>query len=241
MSAVHRAYDEIADWYETEFLPHQRRGSDDREFADFIGVDQAIVELLGPGTGTCLEVGCGTGIYADRIRSLGRTPIGLDLSAGMLVHAAGRLPVVQGDAVRLPFASDSVPAVVGIMIHSDLPAFRPVLDEIARVLTPGGTFVHIGVHPCFIGDFADRTDPDGVVIGPGYLDEGWTPAIGPDAGEVGRNGQVRDKVGAAHRPLASLLNDLLGAGFRLTAAREGGAPTPITFSVATAVAPDRSR
>ena len=70
------AYDEIADWYETEFLAHQRWGSEEREFADAIGIDQALVELLGPGRGTCLEVGCGTGVYADRVSRLGRNPIG---------------------------------------------------------------------------------------------------------------------------------------------------------------------
>jgi hypothetical protein len=35
-------------------------------------------------------------------------------------------------------------------------------------------FVHVGVHPCFCGGFADRSDPDAVVIRPGYLDAGLT-------------------------------------------------------------------
>ena len=99
------AYDDIAEWYETEFLAHQRRGSEDRDFADFIGIDQALADLLGPGDGTCLEVGCGTGIYAERVRVLGWGPMGVDISAGMLRYAADRLPAVQGEATRLPFTS----------------------------------------------------------------------------------------------------------------------------------------
>lgn len=96
---------------------------------------------------------------------LGRTPIGIDLSAGMLRHADGRLPVGRADAVRLPVRDGSVPAVIAMMVHTDLPDYPVVLREIARVLQPGGVFVHVGVHPCFCGGFADRRDPDAVVIG----------------------------------------------------------------------------
>lgn len=226
------AYDDIAEWYEEEFLAHQRRANSLGDFADAIGIDEAIVGLLGSGSGRCLEVGCGTGIYAERIRSLGWTPLGVDISAGMLRYASDRLPAVHGDATTLPFATGTVDAAIGIMIHSDMPSFPEVLSEINRVLRPGGTFVHIGVHPCFIGDFADRNDPAMAILRPGYLDEGWTPAISPTTGEVGTSGQVRNKVGAAHYPLASLINAITAAGFRLGRASEGGAPTPITFSIA---------
>jgi hypothetical protein len=101
------------------------------------------------------------------------------------------------------------------------------------VLRPGGVFVHVGLHPCFIGDFADRSEPTRVIVGRGYLDEGWTPAISPTAGEIGANGQVRDKVGAAHYRMATLLNTIVGGGFQIQQASEGGSPTPITFSLRT--------
>lgn len=224
------AYDDIADWYEDSFLPAQRRTQDDQEYADAIGIDQALVELLGTGTGICLEVGCGTGIYADRVRSLGWTPVGVDISAGMLRHARHRLPAAQGDATRLPFRTASVPAVTAVMIHTDMPAYLEVLDEIHRVLAPGGRFVHIGVHPCFCGSFADRADWQAIVVRPGYLDAGWTPPIGTTAGELGRDGVVRKKVGAAHYPIATLLNRVTTAGFTLERFAEGATPTPITFS-----------
>ncbi|WP_203557916.1 hypothetical protein [Streptomyces sp. S4.7] len=63
------AYDEIADWYEHEFL-----GATEEGHADPLGLVDLIDDLLGEGTGPCLEIGCGTGIHAARVRALGRTP-----------------------------------------------------------------------------------------------------------------------------------------------------------------------
>jgi SAM-dependent methyltransferase len=216
-------YDEIADWYETVFLSRQRRTPQPGGFADALGIDRAVVELLGEGPGRCLEIGCGTGVYGPRLRQLGWSPAGVDLSMGMLRHARGRLPVVQGDAGRLPVPTGALDAVLTVMVHTDLPEYAPVLAEAHRVLRPGGRFVHVGVHPCFCGGFADRTDPAAVVIRPGYLDGSWTTDSWTDQG-------VRDKVGATHVPLAELLNGVLAAGFVLESVTEGAAPTPVVLS-----------
>jgi len=88
------------------------------------------------------------------------------------------------------------------------------------------------VHPCFCGGFADRTDPSGIVIRPGYLDGNWTTASWTDQG-------LRDKVGAAHWPLASLLNTVIGTGLRIDALSEGAEPTPVVLSLR-AIKPDAS-
>ncbi|GAA2148099.1 class I SAM-dependent methyltransferase [Actinomadura napierensis] len=211
------AYDEIADWYEHEFLSAQRQNDP----LDLAGVLQ---ELLGEGREPCLEIGCGTGVHADRVRGLGWVPVGVDLSAGMLRHARGRLPVVRGDAGRLPLRDGSLAAVIAVMVHTDMPGYPDVLREAARVLRPGGIFVHVGVHPCFCGGFADRGDPDAVVIGPGYLDGHWTKASWTDRG-------VRDKVGATHRPLPELLHSFMAAGLAFERFAERGAPTPTVLAV----------
>ena len=229
------AYDVIADWYESAFLTHQR-SLGHGAFHDVIGVDQAVVELLGSGSGACLEVGCGTGVYGDRLRGLGWEPIGVDLSGGMLRHASGRLPVAQADAAHLPFPDRSLPAVAAIMVHTDMPAYGAVLREVRRVLVTGGVFLHVGVHPCFNGTFVDRSSRPDVIVKPGYLHPHWAPAVDPLDGAVGGAGQVRDKVGAAHVPLHGLLNGMVDAGLRLERNLEGGTPTPITFSVRCSVA-----
>jgi SAM-dependent methyltransferase len=220
--AKQAAYDEIADWYETEFL-EQQRGTDP------IGVTRALRETLGAAPaagGLCLEIGCGTGEYAATDRTLGWTPIGVDLSAGMLrhAHALGRLPVAQADAEHLPIRSASVDAVTTVMTHTDMPGYPAVLAEAFRVLRPGGILAHVGVHPCFCGGFADRESPTAIVIGPGYVDGHWTKASWTKDG-------VRDKVGAQHWPLPELLNMFGGVGFVLERFTEGGEPTPMVFAV----------
>lgn len=49
------AYDEIADWYEHDFLGRTEAAGDDP-----LGIKRALHDLLGRGSGICLELGCGT-------------------------------------------------------------------------------------------------------------------------------------------------------------------------------------
>lgn len=212
-------YDAIADWYENDFL-----GPQENRAADPLEIERCLRDLLGPGSGVCLEVGCGTGAHAATVSALGWTPVGVDISAAMLGYARGRLAIARADAERLPFRDASLPAVISVMVHTDMPGYLAVVREAARVLQPGGTFVHVGVHPCFCGGFADRTDKQAIVIRPGYHDRHWTKASWTDKG-------VRDKVGAMHFPLPQLLHAFTDAGLVLDRFDEGGTPAPQVLAI----------
>jgi SAM-dependent methyltransferase len=139
----------------------------------------------------------------------------LDISRGQLRYAARRLPVAAGDATALPFRTASVAAAVCALAHTDLLDYAAVLRDVARTLRPGGRFVHVGVHPCFIGAFADRSDPARIVIDDRYASrahtfDAWCPS------------GVRARVGAWHVPLADLLNGVRAAGLRLERVVEDG-------------------
>jgi SAM-dependent methyltransferase len=212
------AYDAHADWYE-DYI--NRPGT----VAYRQRLHGMLRELLGPGTGTCLEVCCGTGIHAPVVRALGWTPVGIDLSRGQLRYGRRRLPVAAGDATALPVTDRSVPAATCLLAHTDLADYPVVLREVARVLRPGGRFVHIGVHPCFVGAFADRSDPARVIVDDRYADrshtfDAWCPH------------GVRARVGAWHMPMADLLNAMTAAGLSIVRTAETGAHgVPEVFGV----------
>jgi SAM-dependent methyltransferase len=200
------AYDAHADWYE-QFV------RDSGTYMD--RVRGLLADLLGRGEGRCLDLCCGGGAHARTVAALGWTPLGVDLSWGQLRHARRRLPVVAGDASRVPLRSGSLPAVVCVLAHTDVPDYRAVLREAARVLRPGGVFVHVGVHPCFVGAFADWSGPDRVVIDGRYAQRDRAFA-GPPQG-------VRVRVGAWHVPLADVVNGFVDAGLGVERVAESAA------------------
>jgi len=93
-----------------------------------------------------LDVGCGTGDLARSLRRQGHHAVGVDLSLGMLKAAhAGGAPLVQADAVALPFPTESADAVVSgfaVRNFADLPG---TLLELGRVLRPGGSLALLEV------------------------------------------------------------------------------------------------
>ncbi len=109
-----------------------------------------LVELAAP-RGVLLDDGCGTGAFLEFVRRRG-TPVeryvGIDVSRGMLAHAKRRLDasgnshvLVQADACRLPFASDTFDVVYARALLHHLPEPLLGVREIARVLKPGGVAV----------------------------------------------------------------------------------------------------
>ncbi len=105
---VRRIFDRVAHLYDTGWL--QR--------ALYVALqDRALAELRTLQPRSVLDVGCGTGIFADRLaRELTPAAVaGCDLSAGMLAQAAARgrrVGRVGGDSARLPLRGGAVDAVV---------------------------------------------------------------------------------------------------------------------------------
>jgi phosphatidylethanolamine/phosphatidyl-N-methylethanolamine N-methyltransferase len=107
-----------------------------------------------PG-GLVLDVGVGTGLELPYFSASTRL-VGIDLSEPMLREARKRvlghpLPQVAGllamDATRLAFPDGTFDAVVAPYVMTVVPDPHGTLDELARVLKPGGEIVlvnHVG-------------------------------------------------------------------------------------------------
>ena len=215
MSLTRPRYDGYADWYDSWNKQHAERNAPD------------VRELLGPGDGLCLDLGCGGGLYFDVLAATGRTVVGLDRSADQLRIARGRSPqIVQGDAAALPFADGTFRAVATLWISTDVDDFAAVLAEASRVLAPGGRLIFYGAHPCFNGPHTQLLDDGGILAHPTYRQAGWhreAPWWGP---------YVRKRVGMRHHPLAELLNAFISTGLVIEhVAEPGDRPIPVNLAI----------
>ncbi len=83
-----------------------------------------------------LEVGCGSGELTRVLcEESGGTVIGCDVDRTLLerTHQHTGVPVVRGDATRLPFAEDCVGLVLCQALLINLPEPRAAVEEFARV------------------------------------------------------------------------------------------------------------
>ena len=105
--------------------------------------DAVLKALAEPRVRRVLDIGCGTGQLATRIKQMLPTTevIGCDFSAGMLSRAAARRTAVRwtrGDAGRLPFHDGSFDAITSTEAFHWFPDQHAALTEFYRVLKPGG-------------------------------------------------------------------------------------------------------
>jgi SAM-dependent methyltransferase len=80
----------------------------------------------------CLEVGCGRGAFQDLVADY--TGVDLSGSVAPLFHK----PFVACDAANLPFERESFDALWSITMLEHVPNPEAVLQEMRRVLRPGG-------------------------------------------------------------------------------------------------------
>jgi SAM-dependent methyltransferase len=202
-------YDGVAAWYDETFGPDPSPE-----------VEDVVRRLVGPGPGACLDLGCGTGFHLPLLHELGWSLTGVDLSEDQLRFAHERAgefaDLIQSDAANLPFDDETFDLVFSAFTHTDIDDFASSVAEGRRVLRPGGRFVYIGVHPCFVGPHSRFARAEGVpALELGYGITGrYTnpPSFNPEG--------IRARVGAVHLMLGDLLRTFLDAGLRIDAFEE---------------------
>lgn len=100
-----------------------------------------------------LDLGCGGGRHAFEAARRGARVVAMDTDRGELdrvtatfaaMAQAGEIPAgasglaVAGDATRIPFPDGSFDTVIAAEVLEHLPADQAAMNEIARILRPGG-------------------------------------------------------------------------------------------------------
>ncbi|MFI5934832.1 demethylmenaquinone methyltransferase [Actinoplanes sp. NPDC051494] len=91
-----------------------------------------------------LDVGAGTGVSTEELGRSGAYAVGADISTGMLRAGRGdgrTVPLVAGDALKLPFADEAFDAVTISFALRNVVDTEAALRELARVVRPGGRLV----------------------------------------------------------------------------------------------------
>lgn len=149
-----------------------------------------LVDLASPGRGTrALDLATGTGDIAFALAARGADVVGLDVTLRMIELAAAKrdgrspetlaLPVsfLVGDMLALPFPSASFDIVTTGYGLRNVPDLDCAIDEIGRVLAPGGQFLSL-----------DFNRPENAIVRTVYLAYltavggalGWTLHRDPD-------------------------------------------------------------
>lgn len=89
-----------------------------------------------------LDLGCGTGTMLGHLRRFGEAAgVDADQRAVSFCHARGEDQVQLLESETLPFPDDSFDLLTALDVLEHIEDDRAVLQEVARVLRPGGTFL----------------------------------------------------------------------------------------------------
>lgn len=192
-------------------------------------VEPSVLNLLDLQAGeSVLDIGCGSGVLARRLASLGARVTAVDFSDRM-IEMARRRGSPQSEAIdyRLCDATDesalkqlgagSYDALVCVMALMDMPTIEALFAAAGALLRSGGRFVFATMHPAFNSNnpifLHEKEDRDGTVSEhyavkiAQYLDM-------PPVKGSGAPGEPNPHI-YYHRPLAELLAPAFANGFAL--------------------------
>ena len=159
-----------------------------------------------------LDVGCGEGRFCRMLNERGISTVGLDASQPLLDAARSFDPC--GDyrlaaAEKLPFDDNAFDLVVSYITLCDIADFRAAINEMARVLTPGGTLLIANLTSMSTGN----------AEGGWVMNESGQLLHWPIDHYLEESSMRSEWSGISiinwHRPLSAYMSALLDAGLRL--------------------------
>jgi SAM-dependent methyltransferase len=182
--------------------------------------DQFLQSVPSPGKRT-IDIGCGEGRLTRHLKEIGHDIIGIDASPSLVAAARKLDPSMDirlADAAALPLDAASADLAIAFMSLHDIDDLAAAVQEIARVLEPGGRLCLAIVHPINSAGRFETNDADSpFVIKGDYL------RAFPYADQVERDG-LSMTFHSQHRPLESYFLALEQAGLLIEALREPKVP-----------------
>jgi len=131
-----------AAWWQTNFT----EGAD----AEYEEQILPLVERYARGARRVLDIGCGEGQVGRRLAGQGAQVVALDVTWSQVRKAyerGGLSGYLQATADQLPCRDAGFDTVVLCLAIEHVEPFEAAIKEVARVLTPGGRFLLLLVHP----------------------------------------------------------------------------------------------
>jgi ubiquinone/menaquinone biosynthesis C-methylase UbiE len=143
----------------------------------------SILETIEPGA--ALDAACGAGRHARRLLDLDHQVVGVDGSPDMLEMARASLPQAvfyESELASLPLESAVFDLVVCALALEHVEDLSGAIEELSRVLRPGGRMVLSDLHPAAVAlggaaFFQDAEGGAGVVRGFGHLHSEYLSAF----------------------------------------------------------------
>lgn len=143
----HYRFDLLAESFDTQLT------EDSTRYPAYKDAMRLMAGLLGPKPGECgLDIGTGTGNFAEAMSRSGAVVRGIDQSRRMLQVCRRKFPMMEtrlGNALAIPYDAGSFDfAASGYMFHLLSPEERcQALAELLRILKPGGRFAICALLP----------------------------------------------------------------------------------------------
>lgn len=139
-------YDKYAEQYHLK-----RKNKENSLWNEYLDIP-AMTKLIEKNVNQCdvLDLGCGSGDFTAKVKSLGGNVIGLDQSNKMIEIARREHPEIEfyvGTAEKLPFNNKSFELIYSCLMIHYIRELSPLFAEVARVIRSLGKFVFSFHHP----------------------------------------------------------------------------------------------
>lgn len=141
--------EEMARYYPTRYAPYQLAEANasnflqrwNRRYSENKKV-RAVEKYITP-KGRALDIGCATGDFLDRLRDRGWEVVGVEMNdeAASYGRTHLRLDIFTGQLEEAGFAKNSFSLITMWHVLEHVHNPLDTLDEVARILSPGGVFV----------------------------------------------------------------------------------------------------